>query len=606
MKRVSASEYVKRLEDLRKEMITAGTDYYYVPGGDFHMSEYVCDHFKCREYLSGFDGSNGEMIVNADGAWLWTDGRYFIQAAAQLQGTGIELMKMGEPGVPKISEFLREHMESGQTLGFDGRCVSGGAFDRLKKALGKKEIVYKIDADLAGNIWRDRPSLPDGKAWIFESKSYCRTKKLELVRDEMKKADCDHLVIASLDDIAWLYGFRGSDIEYNPVTLSYTLITPDKAILYMDPDKAADIKEDLEKDGIIIKGYEDIFDDLKNADPSGTFMTDRERINIKVLDSIPASAKRINDWSPTYTLKGRKTEGEIYKIRSAHVSDGAALTKIIYYLKSLHGTEELKSGKVTELDIAAKLLELRKKSDDFIEESFAPIIATGAHGAIIHYEPDETTNVPILDDNLVLMDTGGQYLRGTTDVTRTICIGTPTFRMKMLYTAVLKGNIALSSASFKKGTTGKRLDILARKPLWDLGADYNHGTGHGVGFLLNVHEGPQSISTGFSRSCDTPFEPGMITSDEPGVYVEDEFGIRTENLTVCVEHDPTNFGEFLGFEVLTMVPYDRDLIDTTMLTKKEIRLINEYHRTVYEQISVYLDENERRWLAETTRPLIDF
>ncbi len=608
MKRVSAEEYVNRIEALRKEMITAGTQFYYVPGGDFHMSEYVCDHFKCREFLSGFDGSNGEMIISADGAWLWTDGRYFIQAQDQLEGTGIELMKMGEPGVPRISEFLKEHMEKGLTLGFDGRCVSGGAFDRLKKALGEKEIVYKTDIDLVGNIWQDRPALPDGKAWLLENRytNLTRAEKLSLVRAEMEKENCDVLVIASLDDIAWLYQFRGSDIDFNPVTLSYTVIKQNEAVLYMSPEKASDVKDALEKDGVTVRDYEDIFDDLKGLDERLTVWTDRERINVKVLDSIPGNARRILKWSPTFTLKGVKTETEVEQERSAHITDGAALTKIICYLKGLHGSDDLAEGRVTELDIASKLLGYRKEAEDFLEESFAPIIAAGPHGAIIHYEPDETTNASLRDNDLVLMDTGGQYLRGTTDVTRTVCIGEPTEKMKRLYTAVLKGNIALSSAVFKKGTSGRRLDILARKPLWEMGYDYNHGTGHGVGFLLNVHEGPQNISSGPSKMGDTPFEPGMITSDEPGVYLEGEFGIRTENMIVCIPKETTEYGDFYGFEVLTLVPFDRDLIDTEMLTEEEIGIIDEYHHTVYEELCIFMDENERKWLAETTRPLIDF
>ncbi len=608
MKRVSAEEYVNRIESLRKEMITAGTQFYYVPGGDFHMSEYVCDHFKCREFLSGFDGSNGEMIISADGAWLWTDGRYFIQAEDQLKGTGIELMKMGEPGVPRISEFLKEHMEKGLTLGFDGRCVSGGAFDRLKKALDEKEIVYKTDIDLVGNVWPDRPSLPGGKAWLLENRytNLTRAEKLSNVRQEMEKENCDVLVIASLDDIAWLYQFRGSDIDYNPVTLSYTVIKRNESVLYMSPEKVSDIKDALEKDGVTVRDYEDIFDDLKGLDERLTVWTDRERINVKVLDSIPANAHRILKWSPSFTLKGVKTETEVEQERSAHITDGAALTKIICYLKGLHGSDDLAEGRVTELDIASKLLGYRKDAEDFLEESFASIIAAGPHGAIIHYEPDETTNASLRDNDLVLMDTGGQYLRGTTDVTRTVCIGEPTEKMKRLYTAVLKGNIALSSAVFKKGTSGRRLDILARKPLWEMGYDYNHGTGHGVGFLLNVHEGPQNISSGPSKMGDTPFEPGMITSDEPGVYLEGEFGIRTENMVVCIPKESTEYGDFYGFEVLTLVPFDRDLIDTEMLTEEEIGIIDDYHHTVYEELCIFMDENERKWLAETTRPLIDF
>ncbi len=605
MKRMSAEIYVSRLQALRNEMNTAGIDAYYIPCGDFHMSEYISDHFKCREYMSGFDGSNGEMIITVTDAYLWTDGRYFIQASEQLEGTGIVLMKMGEPKVPAISEFLGENLKDGDTLGFDGRCVPGGFRDRLDKAFGEKKITLKSDIDLVGKIWTDRPALPEGKAWILDDKytGMSRNEKLAKVREKMNEEKCDALVIASLDDIAWLYQFRGEDIDYNPVTLSYSVITAGDAILYMFPEKAENIKSALEADGVKIRDYEDIFDDLKTLADNRKVMFDPESTNLRLIGSIPENAEIIKKASPTVYFKALKTETESENERSAHVSDGVAVTRIIHYLKSLQGTEELLDGHVTELDVAEKLLGFRKEAEDFIEESFAPIIATGAHGAIIHYEPTPETDIPLENNSLVLMDTGGQYMRGTTDITRTISLGTPSEKMKTLYTAVLKGNIALSSAVFKNGTGGKSLDILARRPLWELGYDYRHGTGHGVGYLLNVHEGPQNISNGSAARCQTPIEPGMITSDEPGVYLEGEFGIRTENMILCVPKSESEYGKFYGFDVLTMVPYDRDLIVTDMLTEEEIRLIDEYHKTVYDNISSYLDESERKWLADVTKPL---
>ncbi len=607
MKRVSAEDYKNRIASIRKEMASAGIDVLYVPGGDFHMSEYVGDHFKCREFLSGFDGSNGEMVITEDRACLWTDGRYFIQAAEQLAGTGIELMKIGEPGVPKISEFMKEVLKDGETLCFDGRCVSGGTFDRLKNALEGKTVNFKTDIDLVGKIWSDRPSLPTAKAWILDPQytGQTRAEKLSLVRDKIKEAGCTHLVIAALDDIAWLFMFRGDDIYYNPVTLSYALISEKEAILYMAPDKASDIKEELEKDCVTIKDYEDIFADLSSLRKDSKVFLDNELTNIRLIASMPEEVEIKNGWTPAMVMKACKTDVEVQNERQAHISDGAALTKIIYDIKHLGTDKGAFAGKdtVTELDVAEVLLGYRKEAEDFIGESFAPIVATAAHGAIIHYEPTEETNIPLEKDNLVLMDTGGQYLRGTTDVTRTIAYGTPTGKMKKLYTAVLKGNIALSAAVFAKGTSGRVLDILARKPLWEIGYDYKHGTGHGVGYLLNVHEGPQNISMANSPKGNTAFEPGMITSDEPGVYLEGEFGIRTENMTVCVPVNKTEFGEFRGFEVLTMVPYDRDLIDTGMLTAEEVTQINDYHREVYEKISGLLDDERKKWLEEVTKPL---
>ena len=607
MKRVSAEDYKKRITDLRKEMTEAGIDVYYVPGGDFHMSEYVGDHFKCREFMSGFDGSNGEMVITGDRACLWTDGRYFIQAAEQLAGTGIELMKMGEPGVPKISEFLKDVLNEGETLGFDGRCVSGGTFDRLKKALEGKTVNFKTDVDLVGKIWTERPSLPTAKAWILDPKytGQTRAEKLAKVREKIKEAGCTHLVIAALDDIAWLFQFRGEDIDFNPVTLSYALISEKEAVLYMAPDKASDIKAELVKDGVTVKDYEDIFADLSALEKDSKVFLDNELTNLRLIASIPAEIETKHEWTPAMVMKACKTKTEADNERQAHISDGAALTKIIYDIKHLGTDKGAFAGKdtVTELDVAEVLLGYRKEAEDFIGESFAPIVATAAHGAIIHYEPTEETNIPLEKDNLVLMDTGGQYLRGTTDVTRTIVYGTPTEKMKKLYTAVLKGNLALSTAVFAKGTPGRVLDILARKPLWEIGYDYKHGTGHGVGYLLNVHEGPQNISMANSAKGNTAFEPGMITSDEPGVYLEGEFGIRTENMTVCVPKNKTEFGEFLGFEVLTMVPYDRDLLAPEMLTAEEIAQINAYHKEVYEKISVYLDDDCKKWLEEVTKPL---
>lgn len=605
MKRQSGECYKSRLEALRNEMNTAGVDVLYIPCGDFHMSEYISDHFKCREFISGFDGSNGEMIITSSDAYLWTDGRYFLQAAEQLEGTGIGLMKMGEPGVPSIQEFIRDEIPEGAVLAFDGRCVSGSFFDSLKEKLGGKKLSFINDIDLVGKIWEERPALPEGKAWILDS-SYTgssRRQKIAIVRQLMAKENCDTLIIASLDDIAWLYQFRGNDIDYNPVTLSYALIREDEAVLYMDPEKASDIREELTQDGVMIRGYEDIFDDIPKLTEVKKVWYDPECTNLRLISLLPDNAETVKKWIPPMLLKSVKTETEAENERSAHISDGIAVTRIIHYLKSLHGTEELANGSITELDIADRLLGYRKEAEDFIEESFAPIIAAGAHGAIIHYEPDAETNIPIMDDDLVLMDTGGQYMRGTTDITRTICIGKPSDRMKMLYTAVLKGNIALSSAVFKKGTGGKSLDILARSPLWNVGYDYRHGTGHGVGYLLNVHEGPQSISNGPSSRGNTPFEAGMITSDEPGVYIDGEFGIRTENMILCVPRGENEYGKFLGFDVLTMVPYDRDLIDTDMLAPDEIRKIDDYHREVFDKLSPFMSDEEKAWLCEVTAPL---
>ena len=605
MKRVSAEEYKKRIDLIRKEMSGADIDFYYVPDGDFHMSEYVSDFFKGREYLSGFDGSNGQMVITADEALLWTDGRYFLQAAEQLEGTGIILMKMGEPGVKKIPEFLISEMPEGQTLGFDGRVVPYSFYEQISETLDKKNVKIICDIDLVGNVWNDRPSLPSGKAWILDDKYSGNTvsERLVMVREKLEKDNCDALILSALDETAWLFGFRGEDVEYNPVTLSFAYISMDEALLFMDDDKACDIKDALEKSGVTVKKYDEIFSYLKNNSEGKKILIDCDFASTSLINSLSNTCEKVNKNTPVRELKACKTGAEIENERSAHISDGVAVTRILHDIKMLSGSEELKAGNVTELDIAEKLLSYRKEAEDFIEESFAPIVATGAHGAIIHYEPTPETNAVIKEGDMVLLDTGGQYLRGTTDITRTVIIGKPTDKMKKYYTAVLKGNIALSEAVFREGTSGKSLDIYARKPLWEIGIDYNHGTGHGVGFLLNVHEGPQSISVNAPKAY--PFMPGMITSDEPGVYIEGEFGIRTENMTVCVEKNVTEFGKFLGFDVLTLVPYDRDLIDCSMLDEEEIRIIDSYHEKVYQKLAPFFDEKTALWLKDITRPLID-
>lgn len=606
MKRFNADVYKNRIEDLRNEMKTSGIDFYYVPDGDFHMSEYVSDHFKGREFLSGFDGSNGQMVITEDNAYLWTDGRYFLQAEKQLEGTDITLMKMGEKDVPKIPAFLIENLHEGQVLGFDGRIVPYSFYEELYGSLSAKNVKIDNDADLVEKIWSDRPQIPCGKAWLLDEKySGCTyEERIKNVRDELNKASCDGLVLSALDDIAWLYGFRGNDVEYNPVTLSFSYISKDEAFLFMDDEKASDIKPELEGKGVTFRKYQDVFGFLKNIGSCKKIIADFEFSSTNLITSLPQDAVKINRLTPVRELKACKTKEEIENERSAHISDGVAVTHILYDLKMLQGTKELASGKVTELDIAEKLLSYRKETEDFVEESFAPIVGTGANGAIIHYEPVPETNTVIREGDMVLLDTGGQYLRGTTDITRTVIVGKPTEKMKKYYTAVLKGNIALSGAVFREGTSGKSLDIYARKPLWEIGLDYNHGTGHGVGYLLNVHEGPQSISVNAPKAY--PFKPGMITSDEPGVYIEGKFGIRTENLTVCTEKEETEFGKFLGFEVLTMVPYDRDLIDLTMLDDQEIKVIDDYHEQVYQKLAGFFDEKIRLWLRDITRPLIDF
>ena len=606
MKRVEKSGYARRVADLQALMEREGLDAYLVVSDDFHASEYVGDFFKCREFLSGFDGSAGEMVITRRECCLWTDGRYFLQAQDQLEGTGIRLMKMREPGVPTVSQYLAKTLSDGQTLGFDGRCVSCAVKAGLEKAFGDKNIRIRTDLDLVGEIWTDRPDLSAEKAWLLDPAytGVSRTEKIEMIREEMRQAGCDAHLMASLDDIAWTYQLRGGDIDYNPVVLAYSLITEEEAVLYANPEVfSGEIIRELASDGVRIKPYNDIYADLTKS-RFARLLADRRKCNCALLDALPGTVEVTDRPNPAALRKAIKTETERANERKAHLSDGIAVTRIIAWLKSLQGTADLATGKVTELTVVEKLLGFRKESPDFLEESFAPIVACGEHGAIIHYEPVPETDAAIREDTFVLMDTGGQYLTGTTDITRTIVLGNATQEMKRMYTAVLKGNLDLGDAVFRKGCTGIHLDVLARRPLWELGADYNHGTGHGVGYLLNVHEGPQGIRLREADGClGAAFEPGMLTSDEPGVYLPGRYGIRTENLMLCEEREKTEFGEFYGFETLTLVPYDLDAVLPEMLTKRERQLLNAYHVKVRELLAPHLNEAENAWLREATRPV---
>ncbi|MCR4617194.1 MAG: aminopeptidase P family protein [Lachnospiraceae bacterium] len=632
----------KRLDDLRSKMNSEGIDYYLFVTADFHSSEYVSDYFKAREYFSGFNGSNGDLLVWKDGAALWTDGRYFLQAGSQLEGTGIDLMKMGMKGVPTVEEFLTENMLPGQVLGFDGRCIPlgrGKEFEKVCEAVDKKacadaenpvktSIVLK---DLAESVWINRPALPANTAWLLTkgNTGESRKERLNRVREEMANNKCDELVLSSLDDIAWLLLLRGTDIDFNPVALSYAIIHRDSLELYINESIITDdVKKSLEADGVSIKAYNEVYADTEKLSEKVTsVMIDPKRVSYtlyKCLTGKNAKAKLVLETCPITIMKACKTPEEINFERIAHVKDGVAVTKLLFKLHELKNDPAFISGekKVTELEVADVLLGLRKEQEGFLDQSFAPIIATADHGAIIHYEPDEKTNAVIKKDAFLLMDTGGQYKEGTTDITRTVIMGEPTAEEKRLYTAVLCGNLRLAAATFPEGTTGQNLDILARAELWKAGLDYRHGTGHGVGFLLNVHEGPQNINLkGAAGKLTAAFREGMITSDEPGVYLDGKFGIRLENMMVCLNVDKLydegknraftgedavyakEYGPFYGFETLTMVPFDKASIDKSLMTGEDIRLLNAYHTVVYEHISPYLNDDEKAWLKDQTSAL---
>ena len=593
----------ERIEKLRQVMRTEGIDAYMVPTNDFHSSEYVGDYFKCRRYITGFTGSAGTAVITQTDAKLWTDGRYFIQAAAELEGSGVELMKMGQPKVPTIKEYLEKTMTKGQVLGFDGRCVASEYANDLEKTLEKKGVSIEYEKDLIDEIWTDRPELSKEPVKILDVK-YCgqsRADKLAKIRGLMKDKKADIYVIPSLDDIAWLFNIRGNDVECNPVVLSYAVLTENDAVIYGQAEAfTEDVVAELSKDGVILKPYNDIYEDIKKISQDKTVIIDAKRANYAMVKNIPENVKVINETNLTLLPKAIKNSTEVENERIAHIKDGVAVTKFMYWLKKNIG-----KIKITELSAAEYLEGLRAQGENYMGPSFEPIVAYGANAAMCHYSPTEESDTELLPESFVLFDTGGQYLEGTTDITRTVALGPCSDEQKKHFTAVLRGHLNLAAATFLYGVRGVNLDYLARVPLWEMGLDYNHGTGHGVGYYLNVHEEPNGFRWKIvpERFDSAIFEEGMITSNEPGFYLEGKYGIRTENMIVCVKDKETEYGKFLKFENLTMVPIDLDAIDFDSLQQIDKDRLNEYHRQVFEKISPYLNDEEKNWLKSATREI---
>lgn len=588
----------ERIGQLRELMKEAGVNAYLIETEDFHGSEYVGEYFKEREYMSGFTGSAGSLVVTMDRAALWTDGRYFLQAEEQLKGSGIELMKIGTEGTPGTKEFLLSQVRNGQTIGFDGRTISALYAEGLKKEADKRNISLNPELDLPDRIWIDRPRLKSKKVWELDTKyaGMDRIEKLTRVREMMKKENADVFVLSSIDDIAWLLNLRGDDVECNPVFLSYMIIFDEKAYLYADNKIFSDeILIALAKANVEIRGYNNIYKNLKTL-TADNILLDEAKVNFAIINSIDKSKKIINKLNPTTVLKAVKTPVEMENMRKAHIKDGAAVTRFMHWIKKHAGKEE-----ITEISGADKLEEFRRQQENYLGASFEPIFAYGEHGAIVHYSATKESNAEIKAEGFLLTDTGGQYLEGTTDITRTFALGELTKEQKKIYTLVLAGNLELGAAKFKENVRGCTLDMLARQPLWEHGLDFNHGTGHGVGFLLNVHEGPQRIAYGAYDS--EGFKEGMITSNEPGMYLAGQYGVRLENLTVCVKKEKNEYGQFLGFETLTMVPWDLEAVDKAYLTDRQVRLLNEYHKQVFDAVSPYMDDEELKWLKEATREI---
>lgn len=592
----------QKLNALRILMKEKKIDAYLVPTDDFHGSEYVGDYFKCRKYITGFTGSAGTAIITQDMAGLWTDGRYFIQAADQLRDTTIELFKSGEPGVPTVHQFLNDKLEEGMCLGFDGRTVSAREAEELQELLQEKHITFSVNDDLIGEIWEDRPALSCEPVMELDVRwtGKSRADKIAEIREQMKAKEADTFILTSLDDIAWLLNIRGNDIHCCPVVLSYLVMMENELRLYANAAAfSEEIRSNLEADGVKIYPYDDVYSYVQSISSDKKVLLSRANVNSRLVSNIPSEVTILDEPNLTLLPKAVKNETEMENERIAHIKDGVAVTKFIHWLK-----KNVTRTTITELSTAEKLYQFRSEQEHFLGESFDPIIAYGTHAAIVHYSATEATDIPLEARGMVLADTGGHYLEGTTDITRTIVLGPVTAKEKKFFTAVLRGNLNLAAAKFKYGCTGLNLDYLARGPLWELGEDYNHGTGHGVGYLLNVHEGPNSFRWKNLPGNPAPvLEEGMITSDEPGYYLENEFGIRHENLVLCKKAEKTSFGQFMCFEPLTMVPFDLEGINPEEMTERERKLLNDYHQKVYTTISPYLDEEEKEWLKQATREI---
>lgn len=589
----------EELIQLREKMAEAGIDVYLIVSDDYHMSEYVGEYFKCREYVSGFDGSAGSLVITKTEAGLWTDGRYFLQAGEQLKGSGIDLYRSGEENVPTILEFLTDKMNPQEVFGFDGRTVSIRMATQFIRELKEQGVSVRPDLDLAGAIWENRPKISAEPVWFLadEYAGESREEKIVKVRGKMQELKADYFLIPSLDEIAWILNVRGNDVAYNPVVLSYLLIGPETICWYVDSSAVSEEKRTvLEQMGIICRNYMDIYQDLRNLSEEDSILIDENITNYALYDAIPRGMHLCKKASPIELMKAVKNRMEMQNVRKAHLKDGVALTRLIYWLKHIPDKKT-----VTELDVCRRLEEFRQEGTHYLGQSFAPIAAYGAHGAIVHYEPTEETNSSLDNKGFLLLDTGGQYLYGTTDVTRTIALGVLTEEEKLHYTAVLRGNLNLAAARFKHGCTGMNLDYAAREPLWQMGLDYNHGTGHGVGYLLNVHEGPNAIRHRERDGRGTVLEEGMITSDEPGLYLAGQYGIRLENLILCTEEKKNSYGTFMRFETLTLVPFDMDAVCFEALSDREKRLLREYQQNVYTALAEYLPSAEREWLKEQVR-----
>jgi len=587
----------ERLGLLRKQMKKADVDAYIVHHSDPHLSEYIPDYWKEREWLSGFTGSAGTLVVTQKNAALWTDSRYFIQAEMQLNGTGIELCKIGMPETPDIQSWLALNLKQNSTVACNGLLISLSNQRILSENLKAKKFKVKFDIDLVQRIWDDRPPIPQQNVFVHtvEFAKVSVQEKLGRIRKELLVRTATAYLMCALDEICWTFNLRGADISYNPVFLAYAIVDDDKATLYVDENKLTDeVIQFLTNEQVTVKPYNKIFDKLAKLKKKDVLVLDPAKVNYSIYSAIPSNIKIIEATGLATQIKARKQPVEVDGINDAMVQDGIAMVEFLYWLE-----HNVKSGKVKEITVAEKLLEYRSKRKNFVSESFGSIVGYADHGAIVHYSATPQTCYTIKPEGFLLVDSGGQYLNGTTDITRTIHLGNPTLQEKHDYTLVLQGMIRLSMAKFPKGTRGSQLDTYARMALWSQGLNYGHGTGHGVGYFLNVHEGPQQIRP----DNHLPIESGMVLSNEPGLYRPNAYGIRIENLIVCVEDETNDFGSFLRFDTLTLCPIETKAIDLSMLSVQEKDWLNHYHQLVYQKLSPHLTAEYEKWLKEITKPI---
>lgn len=587
-----------RLFKLRSKLATLAVDAYIITGADPHLSEYLADHWKFREWMSGFTGSAGTVVITGEEAGLWTDSRYFLQAENELKDSGIELYRMGEPETPDYKDWLISKLYAGAVVGVNGKTLSLNEFRTLGKQLNGADIRLDTKLFIEDDVWEGRTPVPDDE--IFElSVEYAglsRTEKVDLVRKEMKKHNATHYVVSALDEIAWLLNFRGQDISYNPVFHAYLVISQNNVNLFIDPHKiTSTIGKQLSKEKIKVWLYDDFYDYIKDIPPLSSIYIDPQRTNSIIFNFLPSQAPKIEGAGIITQLKGQKNPVEIENFRKALQKDGVAMVKFLYWLKNSDNLNQ-----ITELSAAQKLSAFRAEQENFKGDSFNTISGYGPNGAIVHYAVSEESALPLEPKGLFLIDSGGQYLEGTTDITRTIALGEPTEEEKRDFTLVLKGHIGLAMAKFPHGTRGVHLDILARQPLWNEGLNYGHGTGHGIGHFLNVHEGPQSIRP---QDNGVVIEEGMISSNEPGLYRAGKHGIRIENLILTVKDQETEFGSFLKFETLTLCPIDISLIKTELLTPDEKTWLNNYHEHVFQTLKEGLNPEEQQWLKINTKQI---